>query len=37
MEEKGIRINRFVADTGAASRRRADDLIDGGHVEVQRK
>ncbi len=32
--EKGIRLNRFLAGCGIASRRRCDELIVEGHVEI---
>lgn len=33
-ERKGVRLNRFLARCGVASRRACDELIEGGHVQV---
>jgi 23S rRNA pseudouridine2605 synthase len=36
-EARGIRLNKFIADSGYCSRRKADDLIEGGSVKVNQK
>jgi len=36
-QEKGIRLNKFLADAGVASRRKADELIRQGRVKVNGK
>ena len=33
-EDQGLRLNRYLAQAGVASRRKADALIDQGHVKV---
>ncbi len=35
--DKGVRLNRYLASCGVASRRTCDDLIRGGHVEINGK
>lgn len=35
--EEGVRLNRYVARAGVTSRRKADDLIAGGHVAIDGK
>jgi 23S rRNA pseudouridine2605 synthase len=32
--ESGVRLNKYIADAGVTSRRKADQLISGGHVSV---
>src|SRR5690606_17707919 len=36
-QKTGIRLNKFIADSGYASRRAADRLIEEGHVTVNGK
>ena len=33
-EEEGIRLNKYLAHAGVASRRKSDEIIQGGHVMV---
>jgi len=37
MEEKGIRLNKFLSDSGVCSRREADRLIEAGRVKIDGK
>ena len=37
MEKEGKRLNKYISDAGAASRREADRLIEQGKVQIRRR